>query len=63
MARTRFRGQLIGLVEVTPKLRTALPAEADRSPPHEEPVSLANRMIDKRARGFYLSREGGTIWI
>ncbi len=54
MARTRSRGQLIGLAEVTPKLRTALPAEADRSPPHEEPVSLANRMINMQARGFYL---------
>jgi hypothetical protein len=63
MARTRFREQLIGLAEVAPKLRTALPAEADRSPPHEEPVSLANRMSTMQTRGFYLFREGETIWI
>lgn len=54
MARTRFRGQRIGLAEVAPKLRTASPAEADRSPPHEEPVSLANSIINIRAGGSRL---------
>jgi len=49
------------VIEVTPQLRTAPPAEADRLPHHEEPVSLANSRITIRACGFYQFREGGMI--
>ena len=61
--RQRFGGRIVRLAEVTPKLRTASPAEVDRPPHHEEPVSSANSGIDVRARGFYQVREGGRLWI
>jgi len=51
MAPTTSRDWSIGLAEVTLKLRTASPAEADRSPLHEEPVSLANSIITIWAGG------------
>jgi hypothetical protein len=43
---------IIAVAEVTPKLRTALPAEVDKLLIKEEPVSLANRMVNMQARGF-----------
>lgn len=40
---TQDRRPVSCFVQVTPKLRTASPAEVDRPPHHEEPVSLANK--------------------
>lgn len=46
----RFR-----FIYVTPKLRTASPAEADRSPLHEGPVTSVECKLSLRADGFTMA--------
>lgn len=61
MAATRVRRPVYWFGRGDAALRTASPAEADRSPPHEGPVSSVGFILSLRADGSRLTREGGTI--